>query len=436
MDNRNEIQTIIQLRNDSSANWSTEAGKKTPLVPGEIAVEITDSGKAKLKIGTKDGDTFDSAQYFGGDVAKVFQSDVLALNNEEDDIDVIATLVNGVELNEGDCAIIKRYIAEEGGAISYTSYVYDNGVWSAMDGNYSADNVIFKSDLVLAGDYTQVGNLTKDKKEAKTIKTAGNSVSQVFQQIFTKRLDPAITSTPGANVKLLNNGSYTNDNIVLEVGSTFTPSWSASLSAGAYTYGPATGITATSWEITDTNGNSATSATGSFDQITITDNTSYTITAKATHGAGTAANDNLGTATDVKIAAGTKEDTTGTVSGYRGWFYGYKNGSTKIDVNALDSAKIRALTKSNGSIPGELSTSQMQQMFFAIPAGKKSNVIVENKTNGAPQDVYGPFTVYVKGANDYMTPSEVENGGKAYDVWYVNNAAPDSGANTYTIKLS
>lgn len=37
-----------------------------------------------------------------------------------------------------------------------------------------------------------------------------------------------------------------------EVGTKITPSYSAKLNAGSYSYGPATGITATSWSVSAT----------------------------------------------------------------------------------------------------------------------------------------------------------------------------------------
>ena len=67
----------------------------------------------------------------------------------------------------------------------------------------------------------------------------------------------------------------------------------------------------------------------------------------------------------------------------------------------------------------------MQQMFFAIPKGKKSKVTVSNATNGAPQTVTKVTDIMVEGANGYDAI--------AYDVWYVSNAAADSGAGSYKI---
>lgn len=115
------------------------------------------------------------------------------------------------------------------------------------------------------------------------------------------------------------------------------------------------------------------------------------------------------------------------LTGFRNWFYGYKTAGNKIDVAALDSAKIRALTAQNGGFPAQLTTNGMQQMFFAIPKGKKTSVTVANAVNGAPCTVTKVTDIMVEGANGYAAT--------AYDVWYVNNAAADGGSNKYAITV-
>lgn len=432
------MNSVLVLRNDETSNWQ-ESGKV--LKKGELGLEYREDGTVMIKAGDN-AHTFSELAYVGSDVkpAQVFQ--VTLTEADADDIAGINRVVGNKALSVGDIAIVKAGIV--GDYTSYTSYVYDGAAWVATDGNYSANNVYLKENITLAGNYTQVGNLTKTQNGTGTFATAGLSVADAFKKMLTATLQPSITGTPTANVKLHNGSKYVDDNLTYEVGSTFTPSYSASLSAGSYTYGPVTGITASSWTITDSNGNSATTSSGTFDSFTITDSTSYKVTAKATHNAGAIAVDNLGNPSDPTVQIGAadatnpKSDTTGTVTGYRGWFYGYKNGDNAIDVASLDSDKIRALTKSNGSIPGSITTSKMKQMFFAIPASKnKTTVTVANSTNGAPQTVTGPVTVYVKGANNYMAEgTETTNGGMEYDVWYVSNASAESGDTTFKVTVS
>lgn len=72
-------------------------------------------------------------------------------------------------------------------------------------------------------------------------------------------------------------------------------------------------------------------------------------------------------------------------------------------------------------------------MFFAAPAGKGYKPSVKDHSTTAPQTVLGPITVYVPGANNYMSEAEKANGGMAYDVWYVSNADAAGGSATLDI---
>jgi hypothetical protein len=144
---------------------------------------------------------------------------------------------------------------------------------------------------------------------------------------------------------------------------------------------------------------------------------------------------NINEVVDGKISGKTvtKEGTV-KVTGYRGWFCGWKNGTEALaDPTAITSAQVRALTKANGSWSSSMNVSQMKQMFFLAPAGAGYKPVIKDSKTDAPQTVEGPVTVYVTGANGYMTDSEKANGGMAYDMWYVNNAAAASGSATLNI---
>ena len=155
---------------------------------------------------------------------------------------------------------------------------------------------------------------------------------------------------------------------------------------------------------------------------------SLSISGSVNHSDGVIPETNLGNAYEKgQIKAATKSLSKGTLTGYRNWFYGYKAGGATIDADNLTSANIRALTPQNGSFPGTISTNKMQQMFFAIPKGKKTDVSVANNVNGAPCTITKVTDIMVEGANGYTAI--------AYDVWYVNNAAPDGGSNTYKITV-
>jgi hypothetical protein len=230
----------------------------------------------------------------------------------------------------------------------------------------------------------------------------------------------------------------------VEVGTTINPSYTASLSAGSYTYGPATGVVASSYSVTstgrktvdgataDTVEDSATTATGSFDSFIVDDDTNYKLSVSIPHNAGVVANDNLGSPSNPvkQIAAGTKTKTSGAITGYRAWFCGYKNGTDALaDASAITGDQVRALGNSaNGSWKSSMSVSQMKQMFFAAPAGKGYKPVIKDASTTAPQTVQGPITVSVKGKDGF---SAID-----YDVWYVANASAASGSATLNITKS
>lgn len=298
-------------------------------------------------------------------------------------------------------------------------YVYDGANWGAMDGNVSADNIILSQDLILAGNYTNIGNLklSDGRYEAK-----GKSLTALLTKIATEELFPT-KPTPTCAITLTGAGAK-------EVGTKITPSYTATFDKKSYAYPPKdTGVSVSTWSIKDSNNVEKTTATGSFAEFTVSESTNYKLTAKATYTDGAVPKTNLENdypAAQIK-AGTTAAATSAAITGYRNWFYGYKNAAGVLDVAALTSAQIRALTPRNGSFPATIDTNQMQQMFFAIPKGKKTSVKCSNNVNGAPCTM-GKTEVEVEGANGFTAI--------AYDVWYVNSASADSGANTYKIVVS
>lgn len=410
--------TRIVLRNDSTAKWLEN--KDQVLLKGELGVEFEADGGVKIKIG--DGEkTWEQLEYFGGaSAAQVFQAESA---NAAGDIAAITTAVGDAKLQSGDFAIVSHDI--NGMHKSYTAYVYDGKSWKAMDGNYDASNVYFGDNITMAGSYSQIGNLTKTQNGTATFAVKGKSVAEAFTEIFSKRLQPGAPTQPSVSLTFSQAKAY-------EVGTTVTPSWSATLSAGSYTYGPATGITATAWEISDTAGNTATTASGSFDAITVADGTNYKITAKATHGAGAIAKDNLGSPSspEVKIAAGSKSATSSAITGYRNTFYG-----TKTTKDALDSAAIRSLSnKSNTAwANGKSFTVQIPvgavRVVFAYPATLRdvNSVKDVNGLNAEIKSAFAKSTIAVEGANGATAID--------YKVYTTDFAEPVAKANSYTVTI-
>lgn len=405
------LNTRIQIRNDLAATWTE---KNPVLLKGEMGVE-TDTRKIKIGDGLN---KWSALSYSGADVADIEK--VIADNRDtaysleptvdQTDAQVLATIESP---KDGDTAIVKRIIS--GDKASYTAYVYD-GTWKAMDGNYNANNVYFDKDLTYTAN---IGVKTVPASGSGTIAAAGKNVQQVFADILAKEKNPT-TTQPSASMSSSNIGAK-------EAGTNVAIQYSISTDPGSYTYGPTTSVTFSGYKATF-NGETLTDASGTFTSVQVTDTTNLSITGSVDYSDGKVPVTNLGNNyISGQIKAGTIALSKGTLTGYRNWFYGYKAGGATIDVSALDSAKIRALTAQNGSFPGTLSTNKMQQMFFAIPKGKKAEVSVANNVNGAPCTVTKVTDVMVEGANHFDAV--------AYDVWYVNNAAADGGANTYKITV-
>lgn len=452
-----ELNTIITLRQGTTAEWANSVVR---LREGEMGLEYLADGTVKVKAGILgedgQGKLWADLPYIGSDVkaANIFQVELSA--NDVDDIAAIEAQVAAANAKKqnGDVAICKSTFAN--GKTSYTSYVYDEELdvegentshgWSAMDGNYSATNVFLKDKIVLAGDYgidsrkdkiTSIGNLRIGDEIA-----AGTSIQSLLMDMLSQRLQPADPTNPSASITLYMDGATKKNTAgAVEVGTTVTPSYTASLSAGSYTYGPATGVTASSYSVTstgrktvdganaDTVEDSATTATGAFTSFIVDDDTNYKLSVSIPHNEGVIAHDNLGSNSnpEKKIAVGTKTANSGTVTGFRSIFYGYKAGGATLDVANLTSAQIRALgNAATTTKPTSMTTNKMQQIFFAFPATMNvGKPVVKDATNGAPQTVSDKVTVKVEGKDGFTAVD--------YDVYYVNNAAAAGGELKFNI---
>ena len=426
------VKTRIVLRNDSTANWL--ANEAQILLKGEVGIEFLESGKIKMKIG--DGiRTWAELPYFGGDDAHVYEATVI---KGGDHVTAITAVLNGATPNTHDVAIVKEeIIARE--LLSdnvtqkhqHTAYRYNGSAWVAFDGNYSAKNVIFDEDFTFT---TKIGTVQTLTNGSTKVAAAGKSIKDFFAGIFASEAYPTATA-PSVSWTTEPKGT-------VEVGTEITPTYNAKLNAGSYTYGPATGITAKTWtvDVADLSDNNKSTNSGSFSKFTVVDGMSgyAKITATATYDDGAMPVTNIGNNYPSKqILAGSKSATSAGYTGYRAWFYGYKAGGSTLVVNEMDSDDIRALTSANGSFATSMSTTNMQQMFFAAPAGLVKSVAVAHSVNGAPQTVK-QRTVYVKGANNYVVETDSEDGknttnGMKYDLFYVSNDNPNNGDATYTV---
>lgn len=412
-----QIKTRIALRNDSTANW--QANSDVVLMKGEMGVEFTDAGETKMKLG--DGlKTWAQLDYFGGETdihqAQVYQAD---LAEGEDDIAAITRVVGENALFEGDMAIVKSAIGE---AITYTAYVYNDSKWQAMNGNYNANNVYFDKDLFTT---TEIGYITLQNGSAH-IPSTGKNLTDTWEQIFVKEQNPIVTQ-PAVSFTTVTTGSF-------EVGTSVTPSYDAKMSTGSYSYGPATGLTAKSWNVNLRKGDKAvqnkTTAKDKFTAIVLADGDSYTINAEASYddGAIPVTNNSKAYAAG-QIKAGKVSKTSGTITCYRNTFYG-----TTANKDSLDSPTIRGLNKTgkalkaNDSVTITLPVGAVR-VVFAYPATLRDITSVKD-INGLNAEIVSAFkkeTITVAGAGN--------DAGISYKVFTIEFAAPLESTNSYKVTI-
>lgn len=345
---------------------------------------------------------------------------------------------------KGDVFVVTTTV--EGSTYEQSAYFYSGSKWSAMTGSVDADKVILRENIIMAGNYTQVGNQTKAQNGTATFQTKGKSVADILTEIFSKRLQPTITAQPSVGAFTLTGAG------AVEAGTKVTAAAysGATLNAGSYQYGPATGVTATNWKverITDQGteqvaSQDAASLSGGSDDnggagFVIGDaggenavsSLKYRVT--ATHGKGVTAKDNLGadSAPVVAIEAGTKSRETAAYTPYRNYFYGATPAKP-----ALDSAYVRGLTKSNKAYAAGTITLSVpagaQRVCIACLATKKgvTKVINESAMNADVTSTFAKSTVQVEGAAGYTA--------QAYNVWCFEPAVPYENKATLKVTLA
>jgi len=351
---------------------------------------------------------------------------------------------------QGDIAVIDTVLTitkeddtTEQKNVNKAAYMWNGTQWVALNGNVEANKVILTSDITMAGNYTQVGNLTKTQTGTATFATKGMSVASALSEIFSKRLQPSITADPSLGTVTVSKSGTVEVGTVVE---SVTIS-AVTFSAGTYSYGPATGVTVSSWKTervtTKGSATATTEVTGAGAGGAVTDNGPFTIgdqdteyksisyKVSATYGDGVLANDNLGDpcTNNTKITGTTISKTSSAITPFRKYFYG---ALTTVPAT-IDSDFIRDnLTHSTGA------WSNGKKQDITIPEGAKIVVIAYPATfndlsmicdkAAFGTDILGSSfnkeTIAVEGANDYHAIN--------YKV-YVYKPDTALGANTYNV---
>lgn len=362
------LKTRILLRNDTATAWSTA---NPVLMKGEIGIEI-DTNKFKIGDGTK---TWSALSYVGTQVEVTGEGEVIT-----------------------------------GASVSA------NGTLTLTRGKLYLDDVLLEAPLTYTAN---IGVKTVPASGSGTIGTANGTLLAALNEILATAKDPNV-SQPSVSISLTGAGAK-------EVGTSFTPSYSVSFNAGSYQYGPATGITVTTYSVSDTASHTATATSGSFDVFTVGDSTNYKVSVIATHTEGAVPKNNLGSEVPgKKIASGTKSATSSAVTGYRNSFWG----SVTSKDGTPTSAVIRGLSgKKNGAINAAYTGDADEvvgamRVIIAVPSPRTITSIKD--VNGLNAEAFSAFThvtVDVEGANGYEA--------KTYNVYYKDNAAANDKANKW-----
>lgn len=411
-----ELVTRIVIRNDSTANWL--ANESVVLLKGETGYEFLSNGKVRTKVG--DGvKTWAELDY--SNLSNHYETTLEADETKEA---AIARAVGENALEKGDTAVVKALI--NGEKYEYTAYVYNGTEWAAMDGNYNAKNVYFDEDFTFT---KAVGTVTIPSTGSTTRTAAGKNVQEFFAGLFAEEQNPTIKQ-PSASITCSLNKAY-------EVGSKVSPTYSVSFDDGNYQYGTktdssgATGVTVTSYAISDTAGNTATTQSGTMAEVTVEDNTSYKVTAVVSYSDGAIPVTNLGNEyADGQIKAGTLDAVaSAALTGYRNTFYG-----TKTEKTTVDSAAIRTLTASgkalaNGSTFDVSVPVGALRVIIAYPATLRDITSIQDN-NDSMSNIVSSFTkstVAVEGANGATAID--------YKVYTMDFANPYDTANKFTVTI-
>lgn len=417
-----ELRTKIVLRNDTSDTWETVKDTAV-LLKGEMGVEFQSDGKIKTKIG--DGvKTWAELPYFGGEEAKHFQV------NSLDEI-------TDTDLAVGDTAVVKTAIYvdaenESKSKYSYTGYVYNGTDWAAMDGNYNAKNVYFDTDMVMTQTFGKYA--VSSSVPNVTVPSDGLNLYELFMDAYSEKKNPTKTAPKVSAFSVTGNGA---SDTSFEVGTTVTPQWTSTFSAGSYTYKSSvsdtdikpvsgTGVAASAWEIkqgdavigTVEDGTAAASfVIGDGNNTAVSGTVSYSVTAD--YNAGNYALTNLNTLPDseVRIAAGTTPAVTDTLTFVRKMFGAGTSEAT------VDSAVVRGMKSANASVIGAFAPFE-----FKAVAGDTKVVFAYPKALTTKTPKFEIFTM-AWGETSGFVSSEVE----VADARGTNEDGTLNNAMTYTV---
>lgn len=271
---------------------------------------------------------------------------------------------------------------------------------------------------------TDVGNL---KKGDEIDPTSTADLQALLVSMLSQDSNPVATQ-PSASITLTGAGAK-------EVGTTFTPAYSAALNVGKYVANgktQASGVSATAYAVTDTNAATSDTQTGTFGEFTVMDDTNYGVSVVITHTQGDMPLTFLGKEYPAaRIAEGTKSASSAKVTGYRQGFYG----ALTSKAGELTSNLVRGLSgKTNKKV------AKGQTYTISVPAGTLRIVLAYEASVGAVSSITSAeeFGSEIKDSFVLSTidvNSASGDNAKSYNVYVKDLAGAQENATTYTVKI-
>lgn len=324
---------------------------------------------------------------------------------------------------DGDLVIIKEPIIdsvsnEETGKYVNHVFIYNNNTedtnesdWCELLDSYNSSTIYMDKDFLLTANISEDIEIDPNTMERTDggilIKSKGKTINEVLEMIFSPEKIPTI-ERPGLSVELLTKGNYLlGSSVPINVKATFTK--------GNYEFGPDTGISITSSNITVNlyknnsliaNCNNVTVIeennnyiiTGSFNSIDLNDlSETFKVKVKVEYSRGsipkTAKGEDyiegrINSSSITKYS--NSDDTSGIIAPYReGLYIGVsENELTENDININ---YLKTLTGTGNNYP-----SSTKNINYQVPIGTKSIILA------CPSDSNGITKIYNSTANCYM----------------------------------
>lgn len=324
-------------------------------------------------------------------------------------------------ISSGDVVIVKDYLVSDLSdqpKYQHTAYIYDGAQWVAMDGNYDAENVYFKSDFLFT---EPTGNITISPSGSTVVAAAGKNLKELIETLYQKERNPVISEP---SISFINP-----EDEIYEVGEIITPAYEGIFNEGKYEFDTTTGVSVLNYEAINSIGEKNSNIVGTFQPITITDNLNYYMRLSAATTAGNIPHTNLqNNYNDGQIPSKIYTTTDKYIKGCRKIFFGALN-----QRDNLDQDMVRTLSSSLNVHNQELIIPIKEDSLRVVIAHpdteefKLQYVLDVNDANTNIIDAFDVIEMQILGANNYNSIN--------YIVYILDFAEPYEAINNFKFMI-